>query len=163
MVRLNCLGKRNVRKCQNTRVREMESALNEQKWFHTNNFNNYASTRKSTNFIELTNSLSQCLKLSLQTCNSSSHQVLLARANSSNSEKELTELELWIIFLVLSSGLRCTAFAKSFARALDGFSFIQSNISAERVFAGIRTRGCLVRSAIATSVLFSPPSYEERM
>ena len=66
-------------------------------------------------------------------------------------------------FVVLSSCLFCTAFAKYFARALDGFSFIQSNISAERVFAGIRTRGCWVRSANATSVLFSPPSYEERM
>ena len=145
---------------------ESPGSLYEQKmisWGNIKIFNNYASTGKSTNFIEFTISLSQCLKLSTEICNSCSHQVLLARVNSSNSEKELTELELWIIFLVLSSGLRCTAFTKSFARALDGFSFIQSNISAEWVFAGIRTRGCLVRSANATSVLYSPPRFEGRM
>ena len=33
------------------------------------------------------------------------------------------------LFVILSSGLRCTAFAKSFAWTLDGFNFFQSLLS----------------------------------
>ena len=71
---------------------------------------------------------------------------------------ELNEL----FWSTLYSGLRCTAFAKSFARALDGFDFLPiSTVHELSSRAGIRTRGCQVRSANATSVLFRPSQLNE--